>query len=224
FFAAFRDGHRADPKRRRELVARLEVETHRKIKHLSKGNRQKLAIVQALMHDAPLLILDEPSSGLDPLMQLGLIALLREEQARGKTVFLSSHVLTEVERIAHRVAIIREGRLVAVEEVARLKALRARRMEIVLREPAPPGRFAALEGVRVLAVSPDGRHVELAVRGALGPLLRALSEAPVEDLTFAPPDLESIFLHYYESEAVEPAPAATVPPAPAPATQLGVRP
>src|SRR5947209_13477256 len=120
FFAAFRDGHRADPRHRRELVERLEVETHRKIKHLSKGNRQKLAIVQALMHDAPLLILDEPSSGLDPLMQLGLIELLREEHAHGRTIFLSSHVLPEVERIAHRVAVIREGRLVAVEEVARL--------------------------------------------------------------------------------------------------------
>jgi ABC-2 type transport system ATP-binding protein len=215
FFAAFRNGHRADPRRRRELVERLDVELDRKIKHLSKGNRQKLAIVQALMHDAPLLILDEPSSGLDPLMQIGLIEILREEQARGKTVFLSSHVLTEVERIAHRVAIIREGRLVAVEEVARLKALRARRMEVVLREPVSPERFAALEGVRVLSVSPDGRHIELAVRGALGPLLRALAEAPVEDLTFAPPDLESIFLHYYgrdeaaDERAEQAEPAAT---------------
>lgn len=207
FFAAFRRG--SDPRRRRVLAERLELDLHQRIKHLSKGNRQKLAIVQALMHDAPLLLLDEPSSGLDPLMQAGFIELLREERARGKTVFLSSHVLPEVERIAQRVAIIREGRLVAVEEVARLKAMRQRRMEVALREPVPPERFTALDGVRVLAVDPPGRHVELAVRGALGPLLRTLSELPVEDLTFAPPDLESIFLHYYsdDGEREEPAPA-----------------
>ncbi len=217
FFAAFRGG--GDPARRRALVARLEVDLHARIKQLSKGNRQKLAIVQALMHDAPLLVLDEPSSGLDPLMQAAFIELLREEHARGKTIFLSSHVLPEVERIAHRVGIIREGRLVAVEEVARLKALRARRMELVLREPVPPDRFAALDGVRVLSVDPGGRHVELAVRGALGPLLRTLGELPVDDLTFAPPDLESIFLHYYEAGGAEESVAAP----PALATQLEVR-
>ena len=199
FFAAFRGGGNAQ--RRRTLVERLELDLTQRIKHLSKGNRQKLAIVQALMHDAPLLILDEPSSGLDPLMQVEFVALLRAEQARGKTVFLSSHVLPEVERIAQRVAIIREGRLVAVEEVARLKALRERRMEVVLHAPVPAERFAALEGVRVLSVDPAGLHVSLAVRGALGPLLRALGELPVDDLTFAPPDLESIFLHYYSNES-----------------------
>ena len=217
FFAAFRGG--GDPARRRALVARLEVDLEPRIKHLSKGNRQKLAIVQALMHDAPLLILDEPSSGLDPLMQAAFIELLREEHARGKTIFLSSHVLPEVERIAHRVAIIREGQLVAVEEVARLKALRARRMEVVLREPVDPAPFAALDGVRVLSADPGGRHVELAVRGALGPLLRTLGELPVDDLTFAPPDLESIFLHYYEAGGADEPVAA--PPAPA---QVEVRP
>ncbi|MBX6341137.1 MAG: ABC transporter ATP-binding protein [Thermomicrobiaceae bacterium] len=195
FFAAFRGGD--DPARRKMLVERLELDLDARIRHLSKGNRQKLAIAQALMHDAPLLILDEPSSGLDPLMQVGLLDLLREEQARGKTVFLSSHVLSEVERIANRVAIIREGRLVAVESVARLKALRERTMELTLAAPVPLERFSAIEGVRVLAVDPSGRHVQLGVRGELGPLLRLLGELPVEDLVFGPPDLESIFLHFY---------------------------
>jgi ABC-2 type transport system ATP-binding protein len=167
---------------------------------MSKGTRQKLAVVQALMHDAPLLVLDEPSSGLDPLMQVEFVELLREEQDRGKTIFLSSHQLLEVERIAHRVAIIREGRLVAVVDVARLKALRERRMEVILHEPVPRERFSALEGVRVVRVASGGRELELAVRGRLGPLLRALSEMPVDDLTFGPPDLEDIFLHYYSGE------------------------
>ena len=198
FFAAFR--RRRHPRFRRELVERLELDLSQRIKHMSKGNRQKLAVTQALMHDAPLLILDEPSSGLDPLMQVEFVELLREEQARGKTVFLSSHQLPEVERIAHRVAIIREGQLVAVEEVARLKKLRERRMEVILHEPVSPERFSALEGVRVITVRPGGQHIDLAVRGKLGPLLRTLGEMPVDDLTFAPPDLESVFLHYYSGD------------------------
>jgi ABC-2 type transport system ATP-binding protein len=209
FFAAFRGG--AGLKRGRALAERLGLDLGQRIKHLSKGNRQKVAIVQALMHDAPLLILDEPSSGLDPLMQVGFVELLREEQARGKTVFLSSHMLVEVERIAHRVAIIREGRLVAVEEVARLKARRERRMEVTFAAPVPAARLAALAGPRILSVSPGGQHVALAVRGALGPLLRALGELPVEDLTFAPPDLESIFLQYYGEGDAAQAAGAEVP-------------
>lgn len=194
FFAAFRPGAAT---RRRALVERLDLDLGQRIKHLSKGNRQKLALVQALMHDAPLLIMDEPSSGLDPLVQEDLLALLREEQGRGKTLFLSSHQLPEVEQIAQRVAIIREGRLVAVEDVAQLKARRERRMEVILHEPVNLGRFANLPGVRVLDVYPGGRQFALAVRGEPGPLLRLLVELPVADFTFAPPDLEGVFMHYY---------------------------
>jgi ABC-2 type transport system ATP-binding protein len=198
FFAAFRkDRH---PRLRRSLVHRLGLDTGKKIKHMSKGNRQKLAVVQALMHDAPVLILDEPSGGLDPLMQVELVEMLREERSRGKTVFLSSHQLVEVERIADRVGIVREGELVAVEEVARLKKMRERRVEVLLHDPVPTSDFSAIEGVRVVSTGSGGRRAELAVRGKLGPLLRTLGEMPVEDLTFAPPDLESIFLHYYGAE------------------------
>lgn len=197
FFASFRA--RASALRRHGLAERLELDLDQRIRHLSKGNRQKLAIVQALMHDAPLLILDEPSSGLDPLMQAAFIALLREEHARGKTIFLSSHMLPEVERIAHRVAIVREGHLVVIEEVAQLTALRQRHIQVVLREPVAPERFSTIEGVRVLTADPDGLHLELEAHGALAPLLRVLSDLPVDDLTIAPQDLERVFMHYYNS-------------------------
>ena len=198
FFAGFRPN--APGQRRRALAARLDLDLRQRIKHLSKGNRQKLALVQALMHDAPLLILDEPSSGLDPLMQEGLLALLREERARGKTIFLSSHQLPEVEQIAQRVGIIREGQLVTIEDVAHLKARRERRMTITLREPVPAERFEALAEVRVTAAAPDGQQVNLAVRGEPGPLLRLLAELPVADFTYGPPDLEGVFLQYYTDE------------------------
>jgi ABC-2 type transport system ATP-binding protein len=196
FFAAFRPGD--DPRRRIELANRLDLDLDQQVRHLSKGNRQKLAIVQALMHDAPLLILDEPSSGLDPLMQATLIDLLREERDRGKTIFLSSHIMTEVERVANRVGIIREGRLVAVEKVAHLSALRERRMEIMLDGPMAPEHFARIPGVRLISVDESGRHIELAVSGPIKPLLPLLNSAPVADITIGPPDLESVFLHYYE--------------------------
>jgi ABC-2 type transport system ATP-binding protein len=195
FFASFRSG--LDPQRRASLLRRLDLDLSPRIKHLSKGNRQKLAIVQALMHDAPLLILDEPSSGLDPLLQIDFLKLLQEEQARGKTVFLSSHQLPEVERITNRVAIIRDGRLVAVEEVEHLKRLRERRMEVTLHHPVGAECFSRLPGVRVLEVEQGGRHFHLGVRGQLHPLLAELTDLPVDDLVYAPADLESIFLHYY---------------------------
>ena len=194
FFGAFR-GH--DLKRRERLVERFGADLRPKIGHLSKGNRQKLAVVQALMHDAPLLILDEPSSGLDPLMQAEFIEALEEERDRGRTVFLSSHVLSEVERVADRVAIIREGRIVAIEQVEQLARTRERRMEVVFDEPVALEPFDRVEGVRVLESRRAGHVVDLGVRGDPKPLLRLLADLPVADFTYGPPDLESIFLHYY---------------------------
>ncbi len=194
FFGAFR-GH--DLKRRERLVERFGADLRPKIGHLSKGNRQKLAVVQALMHDAPLLILDEPSSGLDPLMQAEFIEALEEERDRGRTVFLSSHVLSEVERVADRVAIIREGRIVAIEQVEQLARTRERRMEVVFDKPVALEPFDRVEGVRVLESRRDGHVVDLGVRGNPKPLLCLLADLPVVDFTYGPPDLESIFLHYY---------------------------
>ncbi|HET9015291.1 MAG TPA: ABC transporter ATP-binding protein [Thermomicrobiaceae bacterium] len=210
FLASFRQGDLMS--RARVLAERLELDLGQRVRHLSKGNRQKLAIVQSLMYAAPLLILDEPSSGLDPIRQVELLDLLREEQQRGVTIFLSSHLLTEVERVANRVAIIRDGELVAVEDVAHLRALRERRMDVTVREPVAPERFAELAGVRVIGADPAHGVLQLGVRGPLGPLLAVLATLPVEDLTYGPPDLESVFLHYYGvAEPAVPAPLAEVP-------------
>jgi ABC-2 type transport system ATP-binding protein len=203
FLAGFRSG--LDPARRRMLVERFQVELTRPVKHLSKGNRQKLALVQALMHNPPVLLLDEPSSGLDPLMQGELLALLREERDRGKTVFLSSHLLHEVERVADRVGIIRDGLLVAIAPIDELKRQRTRRMEVVFSVPVDPGQLAGIEGIQVLQTREEGRWMELGVSDGLPALLRRLSELPVSDLVYAPPDLDSVFLRYYQrqAEAVE---------------------
>jgi ABC-2 type transport system ATP-binding protein len=198
FMAAFRA--RIDPKRRQMLLERFRVELDRPIKQLSRGNRQKLALVQALLHDPPLLILDEPTSGLDPLMKHEFLAFLVEERERGKTIFLSSHQLAEVERVADRVGIIREGRLVAALPIEELRRRRTRPMEVVFAQPIDPRQFADLPGVRVLAVENSGTRFQLGVQDNLPALLRRLSELPVIDLTYAPPDLESVFLAYYQPE------------------------
>ncbi|WP_448574836.1 ABC transporter ATP-binding protein [Thermomicrobium sp.] len=198
FMAAFRA--RIDPKRRQMLLERFRVELDRPIKQLSRGNRQKLALVQALLHDPPLLILDEPTSGLDPLMQHEFLTFLMEERERGKTIFLSSHQLAEVERVADRVGIIREGRLVAALPIEELRRRRTRPMEVVFAQPVDPQSLADLPSVRVLAVENGGTRFQLGVQDDLPALLRRLSELPVIDLTYAPPDLESIFLAYYQPE------------------------
>jgi len=202
FFGAFRNH---DRRRRDELVERFGADLRPKIGHLSKGNKQKLAVVQALMHEAPLLILDEPSSGLDPLMQAEFSEVLEEERQRGRTVFLSSHDLSEVERVADRVAIIRDGRIVAVEQVEQLARTRERQMEVVFDQPVRLEQFDRIQGVRLIESRRDGHVIVLGVRGNPKPLLKLLAELPVSDFTYGPPDLESIFLHYYSETPVDPA-------------------
>lgn len=198
-FAGLRGG--VDAKRRAALCARLDAELGVPLSKLSKGNRQKVVMVQALMHDPELIILDEPTSGLDPLVQRTFQELLLEEKARGKTIFLSSHVLQEVDRLADRVAILRGGKLVAVEPISALKAVQERRMELTLRGAVERSVFERVPGVRVQDELDGGTRYVLGVKGEPLPLLRVLGELPVGDVTFAPADLEGIFMHYYGDAA-----------------------
>ncbi|HEX2647451.1 MAG TPA: ABC transporter ATP-binding protein [Candidatus Dormibacteraeota bacterium] len=202
-FLEFMAGYRArgTMDRARKLAADLDLDLRQKVRQLSRGNRQKLLLVQGLMHDAPLLILDEASGGLDPLGQEAFAERLLEERSRGKTVFLSSHNLAEVERLADRVGIIREGRMVAVEDIDRLREVRARKMEVSLDKPVDGGFFDGIPGVRVVARRDGGKQVELAVQGSPRELLGHLATAPVVDMVFPPADLESVFLHYYRDVA-----------------------
>ncbi len=179
----------------RDLAGRLELDPGVPIKKLSRGNRQKVGVVQAFMGTEPLLVMDEPSTGLDPLMQREFLALVAEARAAGRTVFLSSHNLTEVERSCDRVAIIREGRLVKVATVAALLGDHTRSINLLLAQPAVDGAFA-LPGVTVL--SSTGQDVHLMVRGDVNPLLRRLAELDVRDIAITTPDVEDIFFRYYD--------------------------
>ncbi|HEY7380666.1 MAG TPA: ABC transporter ATP-binding protein [Gaiella sp.] len=186
----------ADDARRDALVARFDVPLDRPIRELSKGNRQKLGIVQAFMHDPELLVLDEPTGGLDPLLQEEFRALVRETIARGRTIFLSSHSLDEVQHIADRVGIIRAGRLIDVDSVDALRERALRHVEITFAGSVEPGRFAALDGVRVRHVD-DGTLRLSAPATAMDGVVKAAAGLEVVDLVAAPADLEEIFLELY---------------------------
>jgi ABC-2 type transport system ATP-binding protein len=184
-----------DPARIRALADRLALDLTRPIRSLSKGNRQKVGLVQAFMHEPELLVLDEPTSGLDPLLQQEFAALVREARAEGRTVFMSSHVLSEVEHLADRVAILRAGRLVAVEEVAALKRRAVRRVEIRFAEAVSEAAFADLPDVRDVQVVGD--TVRCTVQGTADALIKAAAQFTVISLTSAEPDLEEVFFAYY---------------------------
>ena len=167
--------------------------------------RQKIGLVQALQHDPELAILDEPTEGLDPLMQRSFYDVLDDLRAAGRTIFFSSHVLSEVERVCDRVAIIRRGRLVALEDVAGLLARRKRNVEMRVEGPTPD--LSRVPGVSGITTS-EGL-VTLHLEGDVGPFLRAIAGSPVTDLTIEPAHLEEAFLEYYADEDVAiPAPAA----------------
>jgi ABC-2 type transport system ATP-binding protein len=183
----------------RSLAERLDLDPTVQVKKLSRGNRQKVGVVQVFMGTEPLLIMDEPSTGLDPLMQREFLALVAETRAAGRTVFLSSHNLTEVERACDRVAIIREGRLVKVATVAALVGDHTRSVNLDLAGPAEPGTFD-LPGVTVL--SNTGQDVHLMVRGDVNALLRRLAELDVRDIAISTPDVEDLFFRYYDGSVV----------------------
>jgi ABC-2 type transport system ATP-binding protein len=182
-----------------ELAERLELDLRRRIGDLSSGNRQKVGLIQAFMHDPRVLVLDEPTSGLDPLMQRTFLDMAREARAAGRTVFLSSHVLSEVEQVADAVGIVRDGRLVVVEEVAALKARAVRRLDLTFVHEPPLDALRALDGVR--EVRGDGRRVHAVAEGSLEGLMRLAGDAGLENVVTHEADLEQIFLDYYTGGA-----------------------
>ena len=178
-----------------ELAKRLDCPWHQKIATLSQGNKRKVGLIQALMHRPELIILDEPSGGLDPLVQQELYAILRDCRTRGQTVFLSSHNLAEVEKICDRVGIIRDGRIAAVEKMSDIQARSLRNVEIRFAGPVPPRLFAGLSNVRVTEEGSD--FVRCRVQGDVGSLIKELARYQVADFLCQYPTLEEIFLAYY---------------------------
>ena len=183
------------------LRARLQLDLSPRYRQYSTGNKKKLLLVLAFMRSPRLLILDEPTSGLDPLNQQEFYAMVREAKADGASVFLSSHVLAEVEHVCDRVGIIRAGRLVRVAELEELHRIRLHRVEIELAGDVPAEAIRRAEGVDALEV--DGGRVRCVVRGSFEPLMAALAGAHVVNLTSHEPSLEETFLEYYSESGRE---------------------
>ena len=183
----------------RKLAERIDLDLKASIKSLSKGNKQKVGVMQALMHRPELLLLDEPTGGLDPLVQQAVLKLIREAQAGGATIFFSSHILSEVQEIAERVAIIRQGIVVEVAETAALINRALRRARVRFRQPVDSRALTTLPGVTVLARD-DGTGVLIQVEGEMDGLIKALAAFPVSDFETERPSLEEIFLAYYETK------------------------
>lgn len=187
---------RIDPAYRDELIARFDFDPSKKVRSYSKGNRQKLILIAGLMTRAEILILDEPTSGLDPLMERTFRHCIQEAKDQGQTVFLSSHILSEVEALCDRVAILRLGELMEVGTLSEMRHLSAVSIEATF-EGAPPD-VTGVAGVS--AVEIDGRRLRCQVTGTVGPLLRALSTADVRELLSTIPSLEELFLSHYGTE------------------------
>ncbi len=203
--AALRGG--VDPDYVTGLCEQLELDLGGRWRELSRGNKQKLALVLAFMHRPELLVLDEPTGGLDPLKQQVFYRLLAEARAGGATVFLSSHVLAEVEHVCDRVGIVREGRLVTVATLEELRRVRAQQVEVRFAGPPPVQAVRAAAGVTRVAVA--GTRLSCTVRGSFQPLLAAIAGHEVTTMVSQEPSLEELFLGYYRQDAARPAPPAS---------------
>lgn len=201
YFASLRDmdGIGTSP----ELADRLRLDLDKKIRSYSSGNRQKVALVQAFMHEPELLIMDEPTSGLDPLIQQEFYRLVLEQQEQGCTVFLSSHILPEVERIADRVAIIRNGELIVVQKVSAIKEKAIRKLEMRFASSVPEADFSNLDTVRSVDSQDGGSVIILTVEGSVDPVIKAAARHELISLVSHEGDLEEAFLTYYQHEVAD---------------------
>ena len=191
--AAMRGG--VDPRRVRALAERFDLDLNVRYRDLSHGNKQKILLVQAFMHAPPVLILDEPTLGLDPILQQEFRALVRETAKSGATVFLSSHVLSEVEQVCDRIAFIARGRIARSGSLRELRAARVHRVELALGRPTDGATLARVPGVSDVVIE-DG-HVRCAVRGSIGPLLETLEPNDIQELDSRELTLEELFLAEY---------------------------
>ena len=199
YFANLRGG--VDPLYQADLVARFDLDPSRRFKEYSKGNKQKVGLVIALQHRPDLLILDEPTSGLDPLVQQTFFGLLRETVTEGRTAFLSSHILDEVEKTCDRVAIIRDGRIVTVDRVAALRDLAYHEVELRFAAPVAASVFSSLPGVSDVVAIDGG--LRMRVTGSMAPIVEAAAGRGLVDFETREPSLEQTFLAQYGREAVE---------------------
>ncbi len=191
-----------------QLVQRLDLDPARRFREYSKGNKQKVGLICALQHRPELLILDEPTSGLDPLIQQTFNEILFEARNEGRTVFLSSHIISEVERTCDRVAIIREGRIVRLDTVEGVRSLAAHEVELRFAEPVDAAPFVAIPGVANLVE--EGRTLRMLVTGPIAPVVRLAGQYDLVDFVSREPSLEEVFLaEYGTAHAAAPAPPAT---------------
>ena len=196
YFANLRGG--VDPRYQADLVDRFDLDPSRRFREYSKGNKQKVGLVVALQHRPDLLVLDEPTAGLDPLIQQTFFGLLRETVAEGRTAFLSSHILGEAEKTCDRVAIIREGRIVMVDRVVALRDLAHHQVELRFATPVPAAEFSVLPGVSDVVA--DDCTLRMRVTGSIAPVVQAAARHQLVDLLSQEPSLEQAFLAQYAAK------------------------
>ena len=198
YFAHLRGG--VDQAYLKELIKRLDLDPSRKFRQYSSGNKRKVTLIQAFMHRPRLLILDEPTNGLDPLNQQEFGRMVKEVRDEGRTVFLSSHFLSEVEQTCTRVGIIREGQLVRVGDVAELKDIKRHEIIITFASAVSADTFKTLDDVEQVETLADGHSLRLTIQGEADAVIKAAAQYPVVSLTSHEPSLEDIFLRYYEGD------------------------
>jgi ABC-type multidrug transport system ATPase subunit len=186
----------------KQLIKRLDLDPKRKFRQYSSGNKRKVVLIQAFMHRPRILILDEPTNALDPLNQQEFNTMVKEVREEGRTVFLSSHFLSEVEQTCTRVGIIREGQLVRVGGVTELKDIKRYEVTITFAEVVPVDAFKTLPGVQQVETLSGGHALRIAMQGGADPVIKAAAQYPVVSLTSHEPSLEDIFLRYYEDDGL----------------------